>query len=223
MSTSAQILVERSRAHIRYRLKDKSIVPGVTTFTGMLDKPAMTEKANQLGLQGIESRKYWKSLAEIGSLVHLMILADLRGDDPSSCTETEARSVVDLAENCFLSYLSWKAGKVIEPILLESPLVSEIFGFGGTLDFYGKIDRVLTLADFKTGAAIYDEHWYQLASLSVLLAEAEYDAPQAFTIVNIPRAETDSFDTKTRAGLSVEWKISKRLLEVYQLKKELSK
>ena len=223
MTASEQKVYERSRTHIRYRLKNNAIVPGVTTFTGTLDKPAMTEKANQLGLQGIESRKYWKSLAEIGSLVHLMILADLHGEDPSTCTAIEAKPMVDLAENCFLSYLSWKAGKVIEPILLEHPLVSEMFKFGGTLDFYGRIDHVLTLADFKTGAAIYDEHWYQLASLSVLLAEAGYESPKSFTIINIPRAETDSFDTKTRAGLSIEWQISKKLLEIYYLRKEQSK
>jgi hypothetical protein len=223
MTTAEQTIRDKSKAHIRYHLKDNTIVPGVTTFTGVLEKWGMVDKANQLGLQGIKSREYWKSLANIGTITHRMILADLQGEDPSACIEDETKADVSLAENCFLSYLSWKSGKVIEPILLEFPLVSEKFRFGGTLDFYGRIDRVLTLADFKTGAAIYDENWYQLASLSVLLAEAEYEAPQAFTVINIPRAESDAFDAKTRTGLGAEWQISKKLLEIYYLRKEGTK
>jgi hypothetical protein len=223
MNASEKKIYDGSRAHIRYRLKDNTIVPGVTTFIGQLDKPAMTEKANQLGLQGIVSRTYWKSLANIGSLVHLMILADLSGGDPEACTTEAERPIIDLAENSFLSYLNWKKGKRLTPILLEKPIVSEVFKFGGTLDYYGGVDDELTLADFKTGAGIYYESWYQLASLAVLLAEAGYKAPQKFTVINIPRAETDAFDVKSRGGLSVEWQIAKRLLEIYHLKKELTK
>ena len=57
----------------RYRLLDKSIVPGVTTILNVLSKPALVPWANKLGLQGIEVGKYVDALGEIGTLAHLMV------------------------------------------------------------------------------------------------------------------------------------------------------
>ena len=45
----------KSKAHQRYKLADGTQVPGVTTITGQLNKPALIIWANRLGLQGIDS------------------------------------------------------------------------------------------------------------------------------------------------------------------------
>ena len=41
------------RAHQRYKIEDGTIVPGVTTVVGILNKPALVPWANKLGLEGI--------------------------------------------------------------------------------------------------------------------------------------------------------------------------
>ena len=65
MSTSEQTIIDRSKQHGPYLLKDKTRVPGVTTITGILDKPALKTWANKIGLQGIEIKKYVDSLAAV--------------------------------------------------------------------------------------------------------------------------------------------------------------
>jgi hypothetical protein len=63
----------KTKAHIIYKLADDSRVPGCTTICGILDKPALLEWANRIGLQGIEMRRYVDDKADIGTLAHDMI------------------------------------------------------------------------------------------------------------------------------------------------------
>jgi len=127
----------------------------VTTIVGLLDKSRfLVPWANRLGLQGVDSAAYAKEKAVIGTLAHKMVTDHLQGLK----TETKEYSPyqVSAAENSFLSYLEWEKGKTIEPILIETPLVSELHQFGGTADIYAKIDGFLELIDLKSGG-IYDE------------------------------------------------------------------
>src|SRR5687768_11080950 len=57
-----------SKRHTQYLTADGTLVPGVTTITGQMDKPALAFAANRLGLQGIDSGVHWKGLAAIGTL-----------------------------------------------------------------------------------------------------------------------------------------------------------
>ena len=63
-------LKKASKAHIRYKLKDGTVVPGATTITGLLNKPFLITWANRLGLEGIDSTKYRDAAADIGTLAH---------------------------------------------------------------------------------------------------------------------------------------------------------
>src|SRR5688572_16134547 len=114
---------KRSRAHTRYKLKNGELVPGVTTVIGILAKPALYNWYNNLGLQGIVGSTYVDVLAVIGTIGHDMICCHNRGVkfEPGD----HPKDLIDKAENCFLSYLSWEKQHKIEPILCEAPLVSE--------------------------------------------------------------------------------------------------
>ena len=129
-------------------------LPGVTTITEELGwtKQVLISWANKLGLKGIESSKYVDDKASIGTLAHQMVLDHLQGKKTET-SDFSANQIIQ-AENCLLSYFAWEKGKVIEPLLLETPLVHEVLRFGGTCDFYGKIDGKLTLGDYKTGKGI---------------------------------------------------------------------
>ena len=55
-----------------YKNKDGVRLPGVTTITGIEDKPALKYWGNKIGLQGIEIRNYVDGLARIGTLAHYL-------------------------------------------------------------------------------------------------------------------------------------------------------
>ena len=206
-----------------YKDKNGIRLPGVTTITGELgwNKQVLVNWANKLGLKGIESSKYVDDKAEIGTLAHQMILDHLR--DTKTDTSDYSANQISLAENCLLSYYAWEKGKKIEPILLETPLVSELLKFGGTMDCYAKIDGKLTLLDFKTGKGIYDEYFVQVAGgYLILLEENKYEVKE-IQILNIPRAEDEAFQIQPLPR--IKWGICNRIflncLDNYRLKKQL--
>lgn len=231
-ATTEQALRNRSRAHAPYTLADGTRVPSVTTILGELSKPALIHWAWDLGMKGINYKTYTDALAKVGTLTHAMILADLRGENPEDlAADDEAaaiirdKSTVELAENCFISYLSWKGQHDIKPIALEIPLVSETYKYGGRADFLGWVDGRLNVVDFKTGKHIYPEHFIQLAGYVPLLIE-NGTAPKAIEecrVLNIPRTDSEAFDEKVRTDLGTEWTIFQAALTIYNAKKELGK
>jgi hypothetical protein len=225
MNTAEQVIVERSKQHGPYKLKDGTRVPSVTTITGILDKPALKVWANKIGLQGIEIKKYVDALAAVGTLAHDMILADLSGESVVTVASHADPATRDLAENCYLSFCAWRKQHEIRPIALERSLVSEQYQYGGRVDMVAEIDGVLELVDFKTGRGIYPEMFYQLAGYAPLLLEHRVvNRPiERARILNIPRAETEVFLEKAKSSLRVEWQIFQRCLEIYSLMKEIEK
>ena len=157
----------KTAAHIRYKTTDGTIVPGVTTILGILNKPALVRWANQLGLRGID----------------------------------------------------WEKQHTIHTIFAERPLVSDRLKFGGTADWYGRLDDVTTLLDFKTGKRIYPEMAYQLAAYLSLLGEARYTASN-HQILRVGRDSTEGFEVRTYPFLRTQWLIFKHCLDIYHLQKK---
>ena len=209
---------EKSKAHQRYKTLDGTIVPGVTTITGLRAKPQLIPWANKLGLQGIDSSKYTDEKAEIGTIGHYLILCHLKNETPD--LKEYSQTNIDKAENAFLKFLAWEKNHKLEPILTEGQLVSERLKFGGCVDFYGKVDGELALVDFKTGGAIYGEMFYQLAGYKLLLTEAGHIVNNQ-RILRIGRTEDEGFEEKIKTDISREEKIFLDLLDVYYLEKEL--
>ena len=57
------------------------------------------------------------------------------------------------------SFYEWEKQHKLEPLILEIPLVSDIYGFGGTPDFIGKVDGNLEILDYKSGGGhLFDLH-----------------------------------------------------------------
>jgi hypothetical protein len=208
----------------KYRLANGEVVPGTTTIVGELgwNKNVLVNWANRLGLQGHEARGYVDDKASIGSLAHAFVLAEFKGEQPD--TKDYTANQIELAKNCLASYQEWKGKRKIEPIVVEKMLVSEEHGYGGTPDFFGGIDGVLTLVDYKTGSGIYSEHIIQVAAYHNLLTENKYAIADA-RILSIPRSSDESFSEKIikeeeiRAGLG----IFLHLLAIWNLKGVIKK
>ena len=212
----------KSKAHQRYRLETGKRCPGVTTITGQLgwNKQVLINWSNKQGLAGINVNKYVDDKAEIGTLAHKIVTDSLLGN--TTCTDDYSMNQIKYAQNAADSFFHWAKGKKIEPILIETPLVSERLGYGGTPDIFAKIDGVKELIDLKTGNGIYSEMVIQVTAYQQLLYENGHEGEKV-RILNIPRTKGESFIEKevTPEMGSAAWEIFIKLLEIYKLKKEL--
>ncbi len=206
------------KAHIRYRLEDKTIVPGVTTPINLLAKPALVPWANKLGLKGIDVNSYVDDKADIGTLAHAMVTDHLTGKK-TDFSDFDPKQISQ-AENSFLSYLEWEKEHPIKAIFVEEPFVHELLKFGGTGDIYGELFDKLELIELKSGSGIYDEHVYQIAANKILLEHHGFPVEKC-RILNIPRTEDESFLEKVCSEKELEngWEIFQHLLAIYYLKK----
>ena len=219
----------KTKAHIIYRStkifqkNGKGIrFPGATTITGLLAKPALIKWANNLGLKGIDSTKYVDDKADIGTLGHAMITNGLQDKETDTSDYTEKQ--IAQSENCVLSFYEWEKEHKIEPIVIETPMVSEEYRVGGTMDIYAVVDGKKELIDLKTGNNIWPEHHTQVAAYRHIL-QANGHQVDRVRILNIPRNETESFQEIVLSDfvLDVNWELFKHLLQVYELRKQLNK
>ena len=212
----------KSKAHQRYKLLDGSPAVGVTTVTGQLgwNKQILINWANKKGLEGIDTSKYVDDKAEIGTLAHKIVTDSLLGN--TTCTDDYSMNQIKSAQNSADSWFNWAKGKKIEPILIETPLVSERLGYGGTLDIFAKIDGVNELIDLKTGKGLFPDMVIQVTAYQQLLYENEYEI-DGVRILNIPRTKGESFMEKeiTPEMGSAAWEIFIKLLEIHKLRREL--
>lgn len=216
-------LGKSTRAHIRYKSHDAEgkefNVPGVTTVTGQYNKPFLVGWANRLGLEGYDSQLYTEEAQKIGSAAHEMVEADLQEREPDLAEYTAAQ--LERARYGFGEFKKWRSEHVVVPILTETPLISERFKYGGTLDFYGLVDEVPTLMDFKTSGDLYPEHGWQVGGLSILLQENKYELKGA-RLLRIGRSEEEGFDDHVMNGVQVARarRVFLALLNLYWTKKE---
>jgi len=205
-----------SKAHTIYKTADGRRVPGTTTILSVLAKPALVSWANKLGLEGIDSTKYVDTAARIGTLAHYLVQCDLTEETPD--TSEYGKLEIDQAENSLLSYYEWKKSRSIKALENELPLVSEKYGYGGTIDCYCLMDGDYWFLDFKTGKAIYPEMLIQLAAYRNLLIENGFDVKKA-RILRIGRDETEGFEERSISDFETYWQIFEHCLAIYNLQK----
>lgn len=217
MSSTLRKIAKTS--YVRFKTQSGQPVPGVTTVINLLAKPQLIVWANRLGLQGIDSTKYRDEAADIGKLAHAMIQADLLHYELDYDGFSDEQ--IKLASNTILSFDEWKKHRNIEPLFCESSLISEKHLFGGIIDCYCKIDGEHTLIDFKTGKAIYDEYFVQLAAYKELLIENGFTVDKC-RIIRVGRDEKEGFEDRVVSTTDKYFGIFESLLNVYNLKKALN-
>jgi hypothetical protein len=208
----------RFKAHTRYKNKAGIAVPGVTGVLGILGKPFLIAWANRMGLQGIDSEKYKVEMGTIGSIAHAMISTSFLDCDMDLSDYTPQQ--IDTAANCYRSYLNWKGNKFLVPIVVEQPLISEEYQFGGTTDFYGLIDSEEVILDYKTGMVSKDAY-LQTCAYRQLIIENGYPAPKKITILGIPRADNEKFQEVVYTDFTAGWECFKHLLAAYNYYKDM--
>lgn len=171
MARTESAIAKRAQAHRKYKTHDGRAVPSVTTVLGILGKPYLIKWANELGLEGIDSQEYLNEAAKAGTLAHAMIQENLGGApwDRSAYAPEQ----VEIATVAFNNFLAWKkqTAPKMRTIHIEHTLVSDVDGYGGTIDWYGVIGGEHWLIDFKTSKAIYPEHIFQVGAYANLMVE----------------------------------------------------
>jgi hypothetical protein len=153
-----------------YRTKDGTRVPGVTTLLGRFkDSGPLLQWAFKQGQSGASSL-YEKrdEAAEVGSVVHDMVECDIHGREFPAIQPAMA----DRVNSAFSAWRKWRGANQLDIVATETPFVSEVHRFGGTLDAVARdSDGRLVLLDWKTSNGIYTDYLLQLAAYAILWDE----------------------------------------------------
>ncbi len=209
---------------IRYKLKDGTSVSGVTTVIsgnlGWNTRPLMHWSWQQ-GMDGKDYKEVSKEAADAGSLVHKQIEHDLK-DKGMVDVSKYTPDVIQKAKTAYEAWLEWKELVDFKILESEKSLISELYGFGGTIDI-AAIKKKTAIVDLKTSNATYPDHIIQIASYGQLWNENYPDNPiQAYYLLRLGK-EDGSFHYSYWPELSNAWNAFKHLLELHKLQKVLKR
>jgi len=193
MTAKPEKMLKKDRTHQRYYIEEngkKIRVPGVTTICGINAKPALIGWANKMGLDGIDTRSYVDSRANMGTCAHDMVEAFLLGKEPY--LDEFSKVEIESAESSLLSFHESMKGVEYKLIGLEIQLVSKHLRCGGTIDIYWEYNGKKRLTDLKTSKTIYPDQWTQVAAYWGIMLDNGLEVDEV-SILNIPRAEDEEF------------------------------
>ena len=213
--------MKRYNAHIKYELKNGTLVVGATTVLRILAKPALIPWANKLGLDNIQVGKYVDELSDIGTLAHYFVECDIKevARDPEVLKDYTVNHH-EAAKVCYHKFLDWTKEVNFQSLKSELRLVSEKYKYGGTLDLYGLRHGKKTLIDFKTGGHIYSEAFTQASAYENLATENGMEVEEC-RIVRIGRTENEGFEDRYVPNTPKHFKRFLACLEIYNINKEL--
>ena len=215
-----KVKINFNEPHITYKNSKEQKIVGTTTALNILAKPALIPWAYKRGRDNLELYESRDKAANIGTITHARIMAYFLGYEIDNFNISS--EVWKLTDNSLLSFFEWAKPRKLKPILVETPLISEKYQYGGTPDIYGEMDSKLTLLDFKTGSGIYPEFFLQIAAYSNLLVENGYPH-EKIIILNIPKSEGDSFQVQQVSSDKLELQFKKFIhcVEIYYIDKEI--
>jgi len=193
---------KKARQHTVYKNKAGKRVPGTTTITGVMDKPALKYWANQIGLMRIKIREYVDELAQAGTLAHQMIQWELEGVPyDTDLLKQYSADTISLAETSVIKFLYWRDEVGFEAIWTEKQMVSEIHQYGGMVDAYGVLTKKSdekVIADIKTAKAVYDDMYTQVAGGYGLLCQENGYPYSRVLIVRVGRNAAEGTDAEAK-------------------------
>ena len=172
------ILFDRGRH--RFFHPDGRSIKGVTTYTGIIDKPALipwavkmmglflyknwdvkkvkteAEKANLIETAKREFRRIKEEAAEKGKEAHIWAEAWSKGKKPKMPEDPEVRNAV-------IAFLDWFKQSGIKITSTERFVYSVKYDYAGIMDWEGTRKRDLIIGDYKATNAIYSEMRFQVA------------------------------------------------------------
>lgn len=204
--------------HTKYLNKYGQEVPSVTTILQVINKPALVNWANKMGLQGIKVGEKLNNAANVGTLAHSIIENWIKGGKPN--WQNYNREQIMQACKCAKRFFEWvQKQDVFKPIVSEIELVSEQYNYGGCVDLIANVNGKRTVIDFKTCSGIWDEAKYQTSAYFNMANENGFDV----TDILIIRIGWESFETFNVEYKQEAFKVFKSALILYNKIKEYKK
>lgn len=185
------------------------IVFGVTSITGILDKPALLYWVNNTDCEYLEKalkpgtvideisksalingmkglfRKKSQEAADIGTMFHKWLEqylnAGINGDPlPEMPVNPHMRAAIE-------AFLDWTRANKVKFIASERKIYSKKYKYAGTLDAIGYVNGKLSIIDFKTSSGIYDDMFVQVAAYANAVEEEDGVKIEDCYIVRVPK------------------------------------
>lgn len=208
-----------------YRNAAGDRIPGTTTIIGRFKESGgllhWAFKQGQSGAAHLYEQRDEAALS--GNIAHDMIECDILGK-PFAPPVPVDEKILKAASNAFAQFLEWKEQTRIEIIATETPYVSELYQFGGTIDGIGKdMKGRIVLIDWKTSNSVYSDYLIQLAAYALLLEECKPEwTPQGFHLLRVAKESADF--AHHFYGELEEAKLQFKLFrQAYDIDKKLSK
>lgn len=212
------------RAHQKYYTQDGANVPGVTTVLGVFPKPQLMHWAWEMGLQGLDYMAVRDRAGDVGSLIHRLCECYLQGYNPLDALKQYSDNDKEIALGHLENFKKWWVESELSPYATEQRLVSEQYGFGGTLDIPAihPENGEIVLIDMKSGKGIYKEQWVQVAAYKHLFQEVTGGVIGRCIIIRMGKKGSDDFEVLEKTDLNDQWKVFESALKFYQALKLLT-
>ncbi len=197
-------------------------IPGVTTVIGSelaWNKNALMYWCWEQGRDGLDFRQTRDDAADLGTLVHALIEAEMR----KMPTPVIPEEMKDKAENALLGFYEWQAAFRLEATGSEVALVSELLQTGGTIDYPARVSSRRVILDLKTSKGVYPDHRIQLATYGAIWNENFPDDPiTGYHLLQVGKGD-GSFHHHYWPSLERELVSFTHLRKLYDLHKEIGK
>ena len=182
------------KAHQRYFLKNGDEVRGASSIAKVDDdNTRLIAWANKLGLDGINWRKKRDAHADAGSVGHFLIQCHFQRLIPNF--KKVSQEAIEAGQEVYQKFMDWWTDNDLTWVMSEVELVSEIYGYGGTIDLVAKDhrDRIWVI-DVKTGKGLYFSNMTQIAGLGQLWNENHQPPVFKHVLARLPRDPNDSIE-----------------------------
>ncbi len=197
-------------------------VPSVTTVIANLgwNKGPLMYWAWNEGIEGRNYRETSETAADIGTIAHAMVEAELK--------KTDWRQMVDLrgvtdeqiakAKTAYSAWREWAETVNFKLLQSEHSLVSNRHNFGGTIDV-AAVKKETCIVDLKTSKDVYADHRIQISAYGQLWNENYPENPiKAYYLLRIDK-HTGGFAYYYWPELDRAWEAFLALLKIHQLKR----
>ena len=142
--------------------------------------------------EGIEGRNYRDSSgrsADVGTVVHAAIEADLKGEpfDVVALDGLDSEQQ-DSASRALDAWEAWKEQTRLEAVASEQSMVSERHQFGGTLDMC-MIHKRRSILDIKTSKGLYPNVLMQIRAYGELWQEVHGEPVEDYYVLRLGKAD----------------------------------
>lgn len=216
---------------------DDEIIPNVTSILGVINKPALVPWAvNMCGIflrdnivpgqtytwDEVQRESLIRSMKghyrdtsgealSIGTIVHQFAEDWALDKKPPPPINQKAHSAV-------MAFVDWWVAHKIKVVAVEKILYSREHGFCGTADLIAEVDGELSIVDYKTSKAIYQEYYYQVGGAYRVAFEEEIGLKVKRGIVARFDKENGGFEAKDCEDMEADWECFKSALTLYNRK-----